>query len=331
MKSTDTALARLQALALDSVGPLTSLLEKKASSGESLEDAMDLQIVEGAVHSALVSLGNASAQFSVYCRTKVLEDFNKGLISFVEEKESELRTAAPQLFGSAFTKQEADHLEQVEMLRKSKAKGKSFFPSPLAETSEWQGGADPTAIQGVNMPAVQGNFGSNSKEVERTITHRAEGSSKHVYSFEKINVNHIMQKLHATVFATDQGLQSSLPVAGKLCYFVGNWRVLTADQWVLNIVQGFLIPFQEEPRQVRTPHPYQYPADQLVQLREELALLVSKRAITCLEPTAPVAGFYFTVFLVPKKEGWWRPLSSTSKCLTHGFNPNISRWRVFTP
>ena len=123
-----------------------------------------------------------------------------------------------------------------------------------------------------------------------------------------MNVNHIMQKLHATGFATHQSLQSSLPVAGKLRHFVGNWQVLTADHWVLNTVQGFLIPFREEPRQVQTPHPYQYPADQLVQLREELALLVSKGAITRLEPTTPVAGFYSTVFLVPKKEGRWRPV-----------------------
>ena len=117
-----------------------------------------------------------------------------------------------------------------------------------------------------------------------------------------------MQKLHATGFATHQSLQSSLPVAGKLRHFVGNWQVLTADHWVLNTVQGFLFPFREEPRQVQTPHPYQYPADQLFQLREELALLVSKGAITRLEPTTPVAGFYSTVFLVPKKEGRWRPV-----------------------
>ena len=96
-----------------------------------------------------------------------------------------------------------------------------------------------------------------------------------------------------------------LPVAGKLRHFVGNWRVLTADQWVLNTVQGFLIPFQEEPRQVQTPHPYQHPADQLVQLREELALLVSKGAITRLESTTPAAG---SVFLFPKKKSRWRPV-----------------------
>ena len=79
-------------------GPLTGLLEKMTSSGESSEDAMDLQIVEDAVHSVLVLLGNASRQFSVYHRSKVLEDFNKDLISFAEEKEPELRTAVPQLF-----------------------------------------------------------------------------------------------------------------------------------------------------------------------------------------------------------------------------------------
>ena len=81
-KSTNTALARLQALALDAVGLLTDLLEKMAAGGESSEDSLDLQVVEDAVQSALVPLGNVSTQFSIYRRTKVLEEFNKDLISF---------------------------------------------------------------------------------------------------------------------------------------------------------------------------------------------------------------------------------------------------------
>ena len=116
------------------------------------------------------------------------------------------------------------------------------------------------------------------------------------------NVNHIMQKLHVAWVATDQQLQSSLPVAGTLSHSVEKWRAFTANQWVLNTVQGFLIPFQEELKQDQVPHPYQCLADQLIQLWEELALLVSKGAITCLEPTMPVTGFYSTVFLVLKKE-----------------------------
>ena len=89
----------------------------------------------------------------------------------------------------------------------------------------------------------------------------------HVCPVLELSVNHIMPKLHVAGFATVQ-LQSSLLVAGRLGHFVENWRVLTADQWVLNIVQGFLIPFQEELKQDRVPHLYQFPADQLIQLRE---------------------------------------------------------------
>lgn len=97
MKSTGTALACLQALTLDAVGPLTDLLEKIAAGGESLEDTLDHQVVEDAVQTAIILLGNASTQLSIYCPTKVLEEFNKDLISFAEKKELELRGVAPQL------------------------------------------------------------------------------------------------------------------------------------------------------------------------------------------------------------------------------------------
>ena len=166
VKSTDTALARLQALALDAVGPLTSLLEKMASSGESSDDAMDLEIVEDAVQAALVLLGNASTQFSLYRRTKILEDFNKDLISFAEEKEPELRTAASQLFGSAFTKQAAEHLEQVEMLRKTKAKGRKVFSRPpLQRQARWQGGSRPYSRPGSgHRQQFKGTSGATPKK-----------------------------------------------------------------------------------------------------------------------------------------------------------------------
>ena len=82
----------------------------------------------------------------------------------------------------------------------------------------------------------------------------------------ELNLNLIFQELHVMGFAIDQQLQSSLPVAGG--HFVENWRVLTADQWVLNTVQGSLIPFWEELKQDPAPHPYQYPEDQLIQLQE---------------------------------------------------------------
>ena len=45
VKSTDTTLARLQALTLDVIGPLTNLLEKMAACGNSSEDSLDHQVV----------------------------------------------------------------------------------------------------------------------------------------------------------------------------------------------------------------------------------------------------------------------------------------------
>ena len=164
VKSTDTALVRLQALTLDAIGPLTDLLEKMAACGNSSEDFLDLQVVEDAVQLALVLLGNASTQFSVYPCTKVLEDFNKDLISFAEEKEPELRGAAPHLFGFAFTKQAADHLEQVEALRKAKGKAKKVFSKPPCKGRQGGGGGRPYSRAGAgHRQQLRGTLGSTPK------------------------------------------------------------------------------------------------------------------------------------------------------------------------
>lgn len=117
----------------------------------------------------------------MYRRTKVLEAFNKDLISFVEEKEHGLRGAAPHLFGFAFTKQAADYLEQVATLRKAKGKRKRFIRGLLGgkagkvarEKQTLQLSRDGT------LPAAQGNSGVNSREIEMTIKYRAKGSSRH--------------------------------------------------------------------------------------------------------------------------------------------------------
>ena len=150
VRTSDQSLACLQALMLDAVGPLTDLLERISRSvpSEGQEDeedqGLDLQVVEDSVQSALAFLGNAATQFSAYRRTKILEEYNKDLVSFSEEVEPDLRAAAPLLFGQSFTKQAADHLGQVEALRKVKGKGKKVFSRPpLQRQVRWQGGSKP--------------------------------------------------------------------------------------------------------------------------------------------------------------------------------------------
>ena len=88
-------------------GPLTDLLERinRSVPSEGQEDeeeqGMDLQLIEDSVQSALAFLGNAATQFSAYRRTKIQEEYNKDLVSFSEEIESDLRAAAPLLFGQS--------------------------------------------------------------------------------------------------------------------------------------------------------------------------------------------------------------------------------------
>ena len=176
VRSTDQSLARLQALMLDAVGPLTDLLEKMGSDNGEEEQILDFQVVEDTVQSALAFPGNAATQFSVYRRTNILEEYNKELVSFAEEMEPELRAAAPLLFGQSFTKQVADHLGQVEALRKVKGKDKKVLSRPPAKTVSLAG--EEQAL--LPEPTNQGILRSNSQEAaahgEMTINCRAKGS-----------------------------------------------------------------------------------------------------------------------------------------------------------
>ena len=48
---------------------------------------LDIQVVEDTIRSVLAFLHIAATQFSVYRRTKILEEYNKELVSFAEELE----------------------------------------------------------------------------------------------------------------------------------------------------------------------------------------------------------------------------------------------------
>ena len=121
-------------------------------------------------------------------------------------------------------------------------------------------------------------------------------------------VNPIIQKLHASGFTQVQRPVNNPQVVGRISHFVTSWKAITEDQWVLHMVQGFLIPFREEPRQVHAPQPCRFSEDQMKLLREEVSSLLGKGAVVIVEPAASEEGFYSTLFLVPKAEGRMRPV-----------------------
>ena len=120
-KANDKSLARIQALTLDAVGPLTELLKLLNDDKKEITSEQ----VGYAVESAITLLGNASTQMSALRHQRVLEEYNKDLLSFAQESEAEFVKAAPQLLGTKFPGEAAEHISQLEALRKAKSTNSS--------------------------------------------------------------------------------------------------------------------------------------------------------------------------------------------------------------
>ena len=80
---------------LNAVGPLTHILEKLNSD----KCGIDADQVGYVVESAITLIGNASSQMSILRRQKILEEYNKDLLSFAQGKEEEFIKTGSQLFG----------------------------------------------------------------------------------------------------------------------------------------------------------------------------------------------------------------------------------------
>ena len=117
-KSADQQLSRIQALFLDAVGPLSGLLDDINKGTEVTLDDM-----EGAVKAALTFMGNASSQCTSLRRVGILEEYNKDLVSFSQESEDLFASATGTLFGPSFAEKAAEHLKQLQTLRRAKGSG----------------------------------------------------------------------------------------------------------------------------------------------------------------------------------------------------------------
>ena len=92
-KAADKELASVQALVLDSMAPLTYLLEAEARG-----DSLTLEQVRDATKTAVELAGNANARISRLRREKVCQDLNKALIPLAKEDEN-FDEDPPSLFG----------------------------------------------------------------------------------------------------------------------------------------------------------------------------------------------------------------------------------------
>lgn len=106
------------------------------------------------------------------------------------------------------------------------------------------------------------------------------------------------------------------PVGGRLRLFRKNWEKLTQDSWILQVVSSYLPDFLTEPTLQHAPKNYQRMGlEETTAVREEVQNLLRKEAIRKVSP--PSQGYYRNIFLVPKKDGGWRPVINLRSLNTH--------------
>lgn len=98
--------------------------------------------------------------------------------------------------------------------------------------------------------------------------------------------------------------QTSSFVAGRIKHYLPNWKRLTSDQNILNIVKGLNIEFETPPRQTFIPKQYALSTTEEKVVQQEIANLLMKGGIevTTHEPDE----FLSNIFLRPNKDGSYR-------------------------
>ena len=165
-KSTDKELARIQTFVLDSLAPLTSILECDNQGGSLSHEEVII-----AVKTAVQLIGNTNAQISRLQREKVTCNINKGLLPLVKEEDN-FKEAAPLLFGPDFAKKSKEYIEQVKAMRSSivRPERQQFFRSgpPISRGGysqrSWRGGSLNFRKGGRDCPFYRKGYQQNQNQ-----------------------------------------------------------------------------------------------------------------------------------------------------------------------
>ena len=96
------------------------------------------------------------------------------------------------------------------------------------------------------------------------------------------------------------------PQAGRIQKFINNWKKITNDPSVLEIVKGWEIPLLDTPIQTKLPHGIQMNSQEEQAMDKEIESMLAKGAIREAIPKGDQ--FLSNVFVTPKGEGQFRPI-----------------------
>ena len=300
----DGYLLRLQQFWLDATAPLTAIIETAE------EGKLTPELAMLAAQTALVLMGNAHQYMAQERRKQLLMNLNPALKSMANDEKS-FKNAAPMLFGDEFAKLATERVDQLKAISK--------FSKPEQKKSNRFFGYPPKLFQGrlwgweqKRLRMVPPLF-----EEQQLQTKPKQPRTETVKKFSHLNCMPIdihiesyrtgfrTSALNMILPSIERGLVATVH-AGRIRWFIHNWRLITQDQWVLEMVQGFRLPLLQTPVQSKPLPEIHLAADQTALIMTEVEELIRKGAISpALQ--AP-GGFVSELFLVPKKDGGFRPV-----------------------
>ena len=102
---------------------------------------------------------------------------------------------------------------------------------------------------------------------------------------------------------------------GRIQAYSQNWRVLTQDPWILEVVQGMKIPWLSLPRQKVEPNQLTFSTEITQKVSVEVAKMTELGVIQKCQDTQ--TQFVSTLFLRPKKDGGVRPIINLKHLNNH--------------
>ena len=101
--------------------------------------------------------------------------------------------------------------------------------------------------------------------------------------------------------------QENFSNAGKIRLFAQNWRKLTSDPHIMEIVEGWKLPLKSRPHQVREPGVISMSQKEQEVIDLEIQSMLQKEVIQIAEPSTDQ--FVSNIFVRPKKgEDKYRPI-----------------------
>ena len=94
-------------------------------------------------------------------------------------------------------------------------------------------------------------------------------------------------------------------IAGKISQYLDNWRNITSDTNILNLVRGYALEFNRYPNQNKIPKPINFSEAECKVIDEEIELLLKKKVIEIVQDNDDDE-FISNIFVRPKKNGKFR-------------------------